>query len=316
MSVRITAVICTRNRCDYLAKAIESLLHQTLPASAYEILVVDNASTDGTRRLVEAWADPDHRLRYVHEPVVGLSQARNTGWRHATGEYVAYLDDDATACVPWLECFLRDFESVDANLGCIGGQIDPVWEAPRPAWLADELVFCVGALDRSAKPILSKDECMMAGGNAAYPRKVLAEIGGFDSSLGRKANNLLSNEEVHVWERIRALGYQGYYDPAALIYHHIGMAKLKKSWVIRRMFWEGISMAVTDVLLQSLTRRQRMGMAAARGKRLALHARRLLRLLVPTDNAWRFARNCETCQELGYVAGMLGRAGAGPANGR
>ena len=91
----ISAVICTYNRADLLAGAIESLLEQTLNPAHREIIVVDNASTDGTRAVVEQFA-PDG-VRYVLETRQGLGYARNRGWQEARGEFVAYIDDDARA---------------------------------------------------------------------------------------------------------------------------------------------------------------------------------------------------------------------------
>ncbi|MEE8471432.1 MAG: glycosyltransferase family A protein [Dehalococcoidia bacterium] len=94
MSIRVSAIICTHNRSDYLRQAIQSLADQTLPTEQYEVIVVDNGSTDNTRAVVEGF---DHiaNLRYVYEPILGLSQARNTGWQNARGEYIAFMDDDA-----------------------------------------------------------------------------------------------------------------------------------------------------------------------------------------------------------------------------
>ena len=103
--VRISAVVCTLNRATYLARAVESLVNQTYPKEYYEIIVVDNGSTDNTREVVEQFSQCAI-IRYIYEPVKGLSQARNTGWQAAAGKYVAYLDDDAIARPRWLEKML------------------------------------------------------------------------------------------------------------------------------------------------------------------------------------------------------------------
>src|SRR5690349_21431211 len=128
MTIRISAIIPTYNRADYLGNAIQSLIEQTLPIEQYEILVIDNCSTDRTRQIVcEDFAHVPN-LRYIYEPVLGLSQARNTGWQQARGDYVAYLDDDAIASSQWLEKILFTFRTVTPIPGCVGGKVEPIWE--------------------------------------------------------------------------------------------------------------------------------------------------------------------------------------------
>jgi len=92
---RISVVICTHNRGFYLRKAITSVLAQDMPASEYELIIIDNKSTDDTAQVVASFAAAN--VRYIHEPQLGLCFARNTGWYSAAGTYVAYLDDDAIA---------------------------------------------------------------------------------------------------------------------------------------------------------------------------------------------------------------------------
>ena len=96
----ITAIICTHNRERFLESCIQSLFDQTLDARRYEILVVDNGSNDGTRAICDKFKDRLN-FKYIFEPVLGLSQARNTGWKNARGRYVGYIDDDATADQRW-----------------------------------------------------------------------------------------------------------------------------------------------------------------------------------------------------------------------
>lgn len=94
-----SVVICTYNRAELLPRAIDSVLAQTL--DDFELVVVDDGSTDATGAVVAAVADP--RVRYVHQENQGLSAARNTGVAHAAGRYVTFLDDDDLALASWLE---------------------------------------------------------------------------------------------------------------------------------------------------------------------------------------------------------------------
>jgi glycosyltransferase involved in cell wall biosynthesis len=97
---QISAIICTHNRDAYLGAAIDSLLAQSF-AGEFEVIVVDNASTDRTREVVNDRL-PHPRLHYIYEPVIGLSVARNTGATTARSPILAYLDDDAVASSAWL----------------------------------------------------------------------------------------------------------------------------------------------------------------------------------------------------------------------
>src|SRR5690349_1483083 len=117
----ITVAICTYNRARYLPHAIESLVGQSLAASQFEILIVDNASTDPTHEVVKRYLPKLSNLRYLYEPRQGLSHARNTAWQSAEGKYVAYLDDDAQANPHWLIGILRHFEQSTPTPWSVGG---------------------------------------------------------------------------------------------------------------------------------------------------------------------------------------------------
>jgi glycosyltransferase involved in cell wall biosynthesis len=195
MSIRISAVICTYNRAAYLRKALRSLIEQTLDSSQYEILVIDNASTDDTRNVVESERSVQPQVRYVHEPTVGVSRARNAGWRAARAEYVVYLDDDAIAEPPWLERMLGFLESKAPRLGAVGGRIEPIWERPRPDWLSDDMARALTVVDWSERPIVLESHQWIVAANIGFPRRILEEIGGFQVDLGRQGSRLLSNEE-------------------------------------------------------------------------------------------------------------------------
>jgi len=101
--IEISAIVCTRNRADILRHAIDSLVAQTLPPDEFEILIIDNGSTDDTRSLTERYAERHRNVSYVAEPRLGLSNARNTGLGAARADVVAFIDDDATAGKTWLE---------------------------------------------------------------------------------------------------------------------------------------------------------------------------------------------------------------------
>src|SRR5208283_848817 len=116
-STGITVVLCTYNRCEELARALESIAASKLPESArWEVVVVDNNSTDETRAVVQKFLDRyPGRFRYLQEPQQGLSFARNTGVRNAFGEYVAFTDDDIQAEPAWLQNLVGSAERHDCS---------------------------------------------------------------------------------------------------------------------------------------------------------------------------------------------------------
>ena len=255
MSTRISTIICTLNRAAYLQRAIQSLVDQTLPKEQYEIIVVDNGSTDNTKAVVEGFEHFEN-LRYIYEPIMGLSQARNTGWQNAHGEYIAYLDDDAIACPEWLEKIVEAFETVQPKPGSVGGKVVPIWEVERPTWLSKQLERPLSIVNWADRPTsLTEGYQFLAGTNVAYPRHILDEVGGFSTNLGRKASNLLSNEEILLKRQLKRRNLATYYDPDICVYHNIPAERLTKRWFYRRAFWQGMS----DVVLQHLDACERGG---------------------------------------------------------
>jgi len=245
-AVRISAVVCTLNRAAYLAKAVESLVNQTCPKDHFEIIVVDNGSTDNTKEVVQQFSQ-SALIRYIHEPIKGLSQARNTGWQAASGKYVAYLDDDAIAHPRWLEKMLKAFETVKPAPASVGGKVFPIWEAERPAWLTDRMLSAYAIVDwgNRAKFLKPSSPEHHVGCNVAYSREVLEACGGFNVNLGRKGKNLLSNDENLIRKYIDSHGLGIYYDPEILVEHLVPKERVTRRFMLRRHFWQGVS----DVVL-------------------------------------------------------------------
>lgn len=238
-TIRISAIICTHNREKTLKNAIQSLIHQTLDASLYEIIVVDNASTDRTAEIAGEFSFVEN-FTYVYEPRLGLSYARNTGVDRASGRIVAFIDDDAIASTDWMEKILKAFSDIPCA-GAVGGKVEPVWEVPPPPWLCDFMQFALSLLDWSEEPLELGTDQFLIGTNMAIPRDLLIRYGAFTPLLGRKGNNLISSEEIELIEKIRDSGRTIYYDPGILVQHFVPSARLKQSWFKKRWFAEGVS---------------------------------------------------------------------------
>lgn len=307
MSVRISSIICTLNRAGYLRKAIKSLVEQTITKENYEILVVDNGSTDSTKQIIIEEFAQVQNLRYVYEPIMGLSQARNTGLAQAKGEYVAYLDDDAIACSNWLEKIVEVFETVKPQPGCAGGKIEPIWEAPRPSWLSDRLMTYLTTLDYSQTPIsLNDTPCRLPGANMAFPRCLLQDMGGFQVELGRKGSNLLSNEEFLIQQQLVDKGYSCFYHPEIAVSHHVPASRLTKDFFVSRLYWEGISKAIMQMHQESPSNLKRLRMTMPVLLKICQSPRQIANTIIPTNNPNRFAQKCLTLSQVSYILGLLG----------
>lgn len=307
----ISVVVCTHNRAAYLPKALRSLTGQTLPGSRFEVVLVDNRSTDGTREIAAAFAGEGKiDLRYLHEPALGLSYARNAGWRAARGEIVAYLDDDAVASPGWLAAILEVFATVEPRPGCVGGPVAPLWEAPRPPWLADEILTSLTAIDWSATPHPLPDlrREWLVGANIAFPREVLEAVGGFADGLDRAGRNLLSSGDVFLQKQIAARGLACWYHPAVAVGHHVPGERLRQPWFVRRYYWQGVSDAVMQLLEERPSPLRRLRLAGRRALALVRPPATLGTLLLPTDEPARFTRKCWAWIALGHTLGLLGAA--------
>ncbi len=308
MNMRVSVVVCTYNRASYLRKAIQSLVDQTCAADRFELLVIDNASTDHTKRVTCEEFAGQPNLRYVYEPVSGLSKARNTGLAEAKSDIVAYLDDDAIADPDWVERTIDAFEQGGEKLGAIGGKADLIWEAPRPDWVPEHLEFVLTRLDISSTPITLAPHQTFVGANMAFRRSVLEQVGGFNEKLGRTGKKLISNEELLLQREIDRRGYTRLYDPTIRVHHHVPVDRLDQDWFLRRFYWQGASDAIMQARGESLRPHWRLRLAARVIKSLLSRPRNLVRLMRATDSPDTFGAKCINMKDVGFVCGMLGIA--------
>ena len=311
MNILISTIICTHNRAKYLTKAIQSLVDQRTPKDKYEIIVVDNCSTDSTKEAVEQFTSKCN-IRYIYEPTLGLSYARNTGWRNARGKYSAYLDDDAIACPVWLDKILEVFETVTPVPGCVGGKTLPLWEALRPKWLSDELITCLTVIDWFDTPqvITNLNQKWLVGANIAFPTDVLRQVGGFVSGLDRVGKNLLSGGDVFLEKQIKKAGYTCFYHPEITVSHLVPKSRLEKRWFVRRYYSQGLSDAVMQLIEESPSFARRLRLAISKALRLLQTPGRLMNLVLPRSDPKQFTEKCFALIIVGQIAGLLSIAKA------
>jgi glycosyltransferase involved in cell wall biosynthesis len=215
----VSIVICTRNRAEKLRACLEHVREIETPRS-WEVVVVDNGSTDDTPAVVEAARDVlTVPATLVDEPLEGVSRARNAGWRAASGSIVAYIDDDCYPAPEFVDRILERFEN-RPDLGYLGGAVLPY----DPS---DALVTIVAGRERIEIP--PKGFVMpglMVCANLAFRRRVLDEIGGFDVIFGYGAHFAgdvdAVIEDLDAAARTSAAGWAGAYDPDVVVRHHHG----------------------------------------------------------------------------------------------
>ena len=243
--IKICVIICTYDRSGYLPKLIESLKKQTLSHDLFDILLVDNNSTDATRDVVKQLQETMPNIRYEFEQEQGLSIARNRGLREARSSLVVYIDDDAYAEPQWLASVVGAFEK-DDEIVCVGGPVELDWQGERPSWVPKryEALFTSVWHGTAQKYLTSSD--YLVGANLAFRREWLLKQGGFPVSLGRKGICLLSGEEAFVFKNVFAASKKAYYHPAAKVMHLVTAERKTKKWFFYRLFWDGATQPILD----------------------------------------------------------------------
>lgn len=241
----ISAIICTHNRSNYLAGSIESLLNQTY--NHYNILIIDNASTDNTKEVVNSYLSHPH-VHYYYESALGLSSARNRGAKESNADILAYLDDDAIASPQWLKTLVESYQN-NPKLAIAGGKVTLIYPENMipPPWISENLSGALGYYDLGDQEILITSPILTPRGlNYSLRKTFLDSIGGFDLNLGRKGKNLLSNEELVMTELALNNNWEVRYLPTALVAHNVAPERLSHQWFLQRSWWQGVSEAYRE----------------------------------------------------------------------
>lgn len=240
-------IIPTYNRADELRETIRSIAALTVDGE-WELLVVDNKSTDHTRAVVEGERDRfPASLQYLFEPEQGRYAALNTGIRAATGKIIATTDDDARVEPDWLMRAAAGLEALDCDY--VGGRVLPLWKGTRPNWLPNRpgphwAVLALQDHGDQPREFGVNGLPWPLGINTATRREAFDRIDLFDNRLGRKAGTL-RNQAQREWHlRARAAGLRGFYVPEMVVHHVVEADRLNKRYFRRWYYWHGISRAI------------------------------------------------------------------------
>lgn len=235
-----TVIVPTRNRAAYLSHSLGSIAASRTD-HPFEILVVDNASTDETSATLAGLAGSEPRLRTIVEERLGRSQAMNAGIAAARGEIVVFTDDDVLVSEGWLHELVSFLAGRLDGSVVAGGPILPLADdlGPWPSWLGEHAAADIPVLSwGTATRTLDRYEHLW-GANMAAPRSVFVECGGWDESIGRRGDERGTFEDVELQERLRADGGEIWYLPDASIRHRVPRGSVTPRSIVSNAFARG-----------------------------------------------------------------------------
>lgn len=249
----ITVAIPTRNRAQLLVSAIDSLAKQTLPRDAFEILIIDNGSTDETAYVVRANAFGNTNLRYFFEPEPGLHAGRHRGLQEARGDVLVFADDDIEALPSWLATIQEVFS--DPEVAMVGGNNLPMFLEPPPAWLASlwSRPHPLGGRALPALSILALEggphsisPYYVWGCNFAIRKDVLLQAGGFHpDGMPKELIRFRGDGETHVSRFVAESGMKCVFHPGASVHHKVTPERMTIDYFRQRGFNQGVSDSYT-----------------------------------------------------------------------
>lgn len=214
---KISVIICTYNREKFLPGALEALTKQTLSNSQFEIIIINNNSTDNTETISKKFIDEHKELntKYFVETNKGLSAARNRGIKEASSELISFIDDDAEVSENYLQIAVEFFDN-HPDIDAIGGKITPVYEnGKEPEWLSKYMWGLVTKADFGNKIREYPGAKSPYGCSMAFRKKALYEAGLFNTNL------LFRSEDKYIFYKLRENGKKFLYHPEFAVKHHI-----------------------------------------------------------------------------------------------
>ena len=227
----VSVVVCTYNRAALLTRTVESLFAQKTEA-AFEILVVDNNSSDNTPAAVASLQTQSPvTLSYIHEPRQGNAYARNTGVEQARAPIVAFIDDDVVAADNWVNTIKSAFDR-HAEWSFIGGKVLPLWDSDPPSWLTRSHWAPLALLDYGdeEKEIAGRMPLGLLTANIAFRKEVFAEGASFSAFLQRVKDSIGSMEDTEFLMRLCRGGRTGRYLPQLITWGVIEPTRLTKTY--------------------------------------------------------------------------------------
>ncbi len=241
-------LIPTYNRADSLERALNSIVQVDFPRDQFEIVVVDNNSTDATPEVAAKFAAQG--VRVVREPRLSFTVARHTAADAARGELLIYVDDDVTVEPQWLRAIVEAFEA-DEKVGMVAGPIFGVYEQTPPDWVKQQDPIMLSLYERTD----AHEPPACLGPNLSVRKSLLREVGGFPpDTVGVESHGKANTvEKLYVGigdsglsYSVKHAGYRIAFAPRAVAYHHIPPVRLTKAWWHSRYAGEGCCLAISQ----------------------------------------------------------------------
>ena len=289
----VSVIICSYNRADWLREAIESLLVLDTENFSYEILVIDNASTDHTAETVtELQRNNPDRIRYMLENEPGVSFARNRGVAESNGQWIAFFDDDEMAEPDWLLQLLKAAE--DNNVKCVGGAVklkfDPGKERDLRGWVRVTLGCTEGMVGQ-----LYDGKRVPTTGNMLIHKDIFEAVGLFRTDL------VEGGEDTDLYDRSRKAGFKAYFCPQAITHHQIPPFRIEPSYLCSTATRMGSHIARREY--EALGRLRLTFKVIARvGQTLLVHLPKLVLAKLGGDQEAILERKCYWWMWRGYFA--------------
>jgi glycosyltransferase involved in cell wall biosynthesis len=294
-----SVIIGTYNRAATLEMMLTSLRNSIVDRKySWELLVVDNNSSDWTRQVVDRMAhDFPCPVRYLFEGRQGLSRVRNLGIAEARGELLLFTDDDVIVHPGWVQEIIIGFASHDC-LG-IGGKIEAVWEQEKPPWYSNTGPYRLfGAIiEYDFGDDIQEAVSPPFGANMAFRRDAFRRYGLFRTDLGISGKNRIVGEDTDFSLRLLRGGDRVLYLPSAIIHHPVEPARIQKSYFERWYYNYGRTMVRVH---PDLTSRcvSYYGVPRHLFRSLLTDGARWLMALGPQR---RFYHKLQCCQHLGEI---------------
>ena len=245
--MKVSVVICTYadDLHEHLKEAVESVQSQIYDDVEIVVVVDGNESLCG--RVSEGYKNASDVIVHCNEKNIGLSASRNNALEHASGDVIAFLDDDAVADERWIEELVKTYKTEDAIAA--GGRMTPIWIDGKPEFLPEEFYWLVGVTYPGFAEA-GEEVRNTFGSNISFRSDVLRELGGFDSEVGRKGDLNLQAEEPLLGARMREEYGRGVvYNPDAEVRHKVFDYRTDPVWLFKRAFWQGYSKRAMETLV-------------------------------------------------------------------
>lgn len=231
----LSIIICSYNRASYISDALTSLYNQSSELDNFEVIIVDNNSTDNTKEVYAIWrqTNTNGQFTFISETKQGASFARNTGATIAKGEWVCFMDDDAVATPNYVENILKHIQNKPDAVG-FGGRIIPKYIPSEPKWMSYYVSSLVGNFDYAPIACAFENGKYPLESNMIVKKSVYDQIGGFNVNLPGVVGTLrIGGEGKELFYKILALGHIIYYDPAICVHHVVEVKKLTSEYMYR-----------------------------------------------------------------------------------